>query len=104
MSYKIFNEWSIAILVSITNRERRNLFKPIENRDLTFSIHRQLIHKPVFNFEPHVYCKSFYQRSIEIKDKQQLITIVPVKKTTAGFACKGCLVYPAVIIGTEMFF
>src|SRR6187399_624195 len=94
----------IFILVSITNRKGRSLFKPIENRHFTFSINWQLIHKSVFNFEPHSYCKTFYHRSIEVKDKQQLITVVPVKKTAAGLASKGCLIYPTVIIVTEMFF
>src|SRR5678815_823493 len=101
---KRFPALKIFFLVSIADRERRNLFKPIENRYLTFSANRQLIHEPVFNFEPHAYCKSFYKRSIKIKDKQQLITVVAVKKTTAGFTCKGCLIYPAIIVGTEMFF
>ena len=53
---------------------------------------------------PMLTVNPFYQRSIKIKDKQQLITVVPVKKTAAGFACKGCLIYPTIIIGTEMFF
>lgn len=100
--------WSImkmpSFLVSIANRQGRNLFKPIKNGDLTFSINWQLIHKSVFNFEPHIYGKIFYQCSIKIKHKQQLITIVPVKETAAGVACKCRFIYPAIVIGAEMFF
>jgi len=66
---KRFPALKIFFLVSIADRERRNLFKPIENRYLTFSINRQLIHEPVFNFEPHAYCKSFYQRNALFQGK-----------------------------------